>query len=138
MKRDYSVIVLLFILGPLCLYPVGCTKAGDGRANRSRTVELLYTLSKSLKAFDMEYQWAFDQYPFGSNAQILQTLRGKNPRKIIFLELSSQQVDSKSSQIIDSWNTPIRFTSRPDALPAICSAGPDRRFDTRDDLKPNE
>jgi hypothetical protein len=86
-------------------------------------------LKTACKSFLVEYK----MFPSGDNATITAALRGANPRRVIFIELNSRDVNSVG-EVVDPWGTPYRFTMENGQPPLIRSAGPDRAFDTKDDL----
>lgn len=73
------------------------------------------------------YYSEFSALPRGNTDDILKALQGDNPRKILFLEPSDTPMS-------DTWGTPYRVTGDKGTL-IVSSAGPDRHWDTGDDIK---
>ena len=73
------------------------------------------------------YHNEYSAIPKGSTADILKALQGDNPRRILFLEPSDTPMS-------DTWGTPYRVTADKGTL-IVSSAGPDRHWDTGDDIK---
>jgi ABC-type transport system involved in multi-copper enzyme maturation permease subunit len=86
------------------------------------------TTMKSLQIACESYFTEFGSYPSGSNREIVRTLCGDNPRKIIFLELASRDTNS-TGQVVDPWGTPYQFSFEA-SDPMISSAGPNQIFET--------
>ena len=65
-----------------------------------------------------EYKKNFGEFPAGSSSEVWNALSGDNPKKIG-----------------DPWGTPYAFVREPNPSDLkLRSAGPDRKFNTRDDL----
>jgi hypothetical protein len=62
----------------------------------------------------------------GSPAQILATLRGDNPRKIIFFDTVARCINGQG-ELIDPWGTPYRFDLSDAEKPRIWSCGRNRK-----------
>jgi type II secretory pathway pseudopilin PulG len=86
-----------------------------------------------LKTACESYRLTYDSFPSGDNAAITKALRGVNPRNIIFIELKSRNMNP-AGEVIDPWGTPYRFKLENGKKPVVQSAGPDRVFETKDDL----
>jgi len=81
-----------------------------------------------------EYAKANGGNPTGENVEFAAALLGTNPKKIAYLPASGPFLDS-SNQLIDRWGTPYFFHQISADHTEIMSAGPDRQFNTADDLK---
>lgn len=85
-----------------------------------------------------QYHNEFAIAPTGTASQILSQLIGNNERRIVFLQTGSETTN-RVGELCDPWGTPFQISidrtnpvTRDDI--AIRSAGPDRKFDTRDDV----
>lgn len=91
-----------------------------GRAERSQAHAAVTSMATAVKSYLTEYGFR----PEGDNAQITATLRGDNPRKIVFFEAPVKSYNP-SGELIDPWGTPCRFDlSGPETR--IWSCGRDR------------
>jgi hypothetical protein len=81
-----------------------------------------------------EYRRAYGEFPIGSNADISRTLRGDNPKKIIFVTPEELPINARG-ELIDTWQTPYFFHQISGSQMEIFSPGPDRQMWTADDLK---
>ena len=66
--------------------------------------------------------------PGGDNARILASLKGDNPRKIVFFETSAQFLNPKG-ELIDAWGTPLHFDNREGIEQRVWSNGRNRQDD---------
>lgn len=79
-------------------------------------------LSSALRGYWEEYHAA----PGGDAGHVLNTLRGENPRKIVFFAATASSVNSRG-EFVDLWGTPYHIdVSRPES-PRVWSCGPNRR-----------
>jgi hypothetical protein len=72
--------------------------------------------------------------PVGENVEIAAALLGNNPKRLAYLPSKGPFLDA-SGQLIDRWGTPYFFHQLSATQTEIMSAGPDRLFNTSDDLK---
>lgn len=72
--------------------------------------------------------------PVGENVEITAALMGENPKHLAYLPSKGPFLDS-AGQLIDRWGTPYFFHQLSATQTEIMSAGPDRQFNTGDDLK---
>jgi len=79
-----------------------------------------------------QYRDAIGSYPVGDNTSIIQSLSGKNPKQMVFIEWLSQDTDS-NGMFLDPWKNPYRLEVLQKDKVRITSAGPDRQFGTTDD-----
>ncbi|MEM6820356.1 MAG: hypothetical protein AAF558_00245 [Verrucomicrobiota bacterium] len=80
----------------------------------------------------LEYLEVFRKVPEGSNAEITQalaTLQKSRPA----LQGEELRIHA-SGQLVDPWGNAYRFTRKSEHSIKIDSAGPDRQFDTDDDI----
>ena len=72
--------------------------------------------------------------PVGENVEIAAALLGDNPKRLAYLPAKGPFLDA-SGQLIDRWGTPYFFHQLSATQTEIMSAGPDRQFNTGDDVK---
>ena len=70
--------------------------------------------------------------PVGDNREITDTLLGKNPNGIIFLQARHPAINAKG-ELCDRWGTPFHFHAESGRKMEVRSAGPDRKLWTPDD-----
>lgn len=75
----------------------------------------------------------FGGNPVGSNAEIVQALRGGNPGKANYLPQSALRLNG-SGEMIDKWGRPYFFHANSATEMEVRSAGPDGRLYTPDDI----
>lgn len=110
-----GLIVLFF------LFPTVMVERGSVPQERRDVVHL----AVGLEAYKDEY----GEFPAGEQAVILQALFGKNPRKIVFYEVSPKRLNSKG-EMADRWGTPYRIEIDAKTYrPHVSSAGKDRIFE---------
>ncbi|MDD5199193.1 MAG: hypothetical protein PHC88_05265 [Terrimicrobiaceae bacterium] len=119
-------------------------RTGDGFVVWPGAVEASQTLNQSGQSAreDMQavhtvladYHTVFGEVPPGGlNEEITRGLMGDNPKKIIFLRAKESDL-SASGELLDRWGTPYFFHKLSHDLIDLRSAGPDRKFWTRDDI----
>jgi hypothetical protein len=74
--------------------------------------------------------------PFVDNKQLTSALLGNNPRHIAFLSLAPKEVNS-DGEVVDRWGTPLRIIFEGASGIQVISAGPDKVFNTMDDIVSN-
>ena len=79
------------------------------------------------------YYSAFEKYPTGTDVQIFNALRGKNPRNFVFFDVGSRGVGT-NGELLDPWKTPYRIEFIAQTNFVIRSAGPDQKFGDKDDI----
>lgn len=99
-------------------------------ADKTRALTQLARIDRVLR----DYKRIYSEFPIGSNVDITRTLRGDNPKKIIFVTPDEAPIDSHG-QLIDAWQTPYFFHQLSGTTMEIFSPGPDRQMWTADDLK---
>lgn len=72
--------------------------------------------------------------PVGENVEIAAALLGDNPKKLAYLPAKGPFLNA-DGQLIDRWGTPYFFHQLSSNETEILSAGPDRQFNTGDDVK---
>lgn len=54
------------------------------------------------------YKSEFGTYPSGNQSQIIEALRGKNEKGIVFIEPAERQINQKG-EFVDSWGYPFQI-----------------------------
>jgi hypothetical protein len=80
-----------------------------------------------------DYRALAGENPVGTNAEIMKSLMGGNP-KGAQLGPSEGQTLNENGELLDRWGTPYFFHQLSKDLMEIHSAGPDRRMGNRDDI----
>src|SRR5688572_7419003 len=121
-KRVVAIIGLITILaGAVYLVKVYSSWRVNARtAKFNADVENLF-------AGLQQYKENVGSYPVGSNSEIIKTLQGNNPKKLIILVSRKAELNDKG-EILDPWGTPLRIYFS-DAGVLVRSAGANRRFD---------
>jgi hypothetical protein len=78
------------------------------------------------------YGQRFGGNPTGTNAEIVQALRGANQARANYLPQNARL--SEKGELIDTWGTPYFFHSNSALETEIRSAGPDKKLHTPDDI----
>ncbi|MBI5772164.1 MAG: hypothetical protein HZA89_00290 [Verrucomicrobia bacterium] len=73
------------------------------------------------------YKADFGAYPAGDTRTIWRSLRGENPKKMVFINFDSKSFSSEGD-LLDPWGTPYRLEFS-EGKPHVRSAGPNQRFD---------
>lgn len=81
-----------------------------------------------------DYRTIVGDNPVGSNAEIVKAVNGGNPRGARLGPPEGMTLNA-SGELVDSWGTPFFFHQMSATHMDITSAGPDRKFDTADDVK---
>ncbi len=71
--------------------------------------------------------------PVGDNREITDTLLGRNPNGIIFLQPGHRAINAKG-ELCDRWGTPFSFHAKSGIRMEVRSAGPDKKMRTPDDV----
>jgi hypothetical protein len=87
----------------------------------------IHALKSAMEIYKLEYA----QYPTGNIEEIVSTLSGGNPKKIIFLDWNSRPTGEREN-VVDPWGTPYRINTVSNEVFVTC-AGPDKKFGTDDD-----
>jgi hypothetical protein len=80
-----------------------------------------------------DYRTLMGENPSGTNAEIMKTVMGGNPKKAQ-LGPPEGQVVNGNGDLVDRWGTPYFFHQLSSTNMEIRSAGPDRILWTDDDL----
>lgn len=79
------------------------------------------------------YGQRFGGNPVGTNAEIVKTLNGGNPKGVRYLPQENLRLNDQG-ELIDIWGTPYFFHQLSAQKMEIRSAGPDKTLWTRDDI----
>lgn len=127
MRRGCVVIIMILSLVILVVSIFFFVVAWPEHKRRG-TSQNIYYFEKLLE----EYKADHGAYPKGGNGACVSALGGDNDRDKVYLSSGRGFVDD--GQFIDFYRTPLRFEYPEDARVRLISAGPDRVFDTEDDL----
>jgi hypothetical protein len=121
-KRIVAIVGFLAILaGAVYLVRVYSTWQVNARTKKFNTdVENLF-------AGLQQYKENVGSYPVGSNSEIIKSLQGNNPKKLIILVSRKAELNEKG-EMLDPWGTPLRIYFSGESV-LIRSAGANRRFD---------
>lgn len=111
--------ILFILLGPML--PMGCDPHRERFGNsvaRARVSQVCAALK--------QYRTEYGAMPAGSQAEIMNTLRGANPRKIVFFEARPQDFNQQG-EYIDAWGTPYHIDASTPDYPWAYSYGPDKQ-----------
>ncbi len=93
-----------------------------------------FNLMEQVQTAILNYQLEYDAPPPGkTNAELIRALSGDNPRNIEFLNLKPDEIDPQGN-LLDAWGTPFLIKVIDPKHPLIQSAGPDKQWDSSDDL----
>jgi hypothetical protein len=129
--RKYPLLHLAWLLASVAVFaPIFLAHREMRFSTRARTVSSMSQIHSAILSYETE----FGIPPKGkNNAEITQELVGNNPRTIPFLAPMPRDLNGKK-ELIDSWGTPFRISILDPKNPLIQSAGPDRKWNTSDDL----
>lgn len=80
-----------------------------------------------------DYRTIAGENPVGTNAEIMKTLMGDNPRNAVLGPPEGMSLNAEG-ELLDAWGTPYFFHQISADVMEIISAGPDKRRGTEDDL----
>jgi type II secretory pathway pseudopilin PulG len=111
------LLLLLFVVFQ-SIWPGGMNRTAMKRAEAKVAVT---NLSAALQSYDTEY----GSLPTGTNAEIMNALRGANPHKIAFFESRADRFD-KIGAFLDPWGTPYHIDLSDPKVPKVHSSGKDK------------
>jgi hypothetical protein len=122
----------------------GMVSTPEGRHVNSEAVEVASRINspdaaeeedlESVAALLSYYRLFFKMNPVADdNASVTRALTGSNPSGMILLPPDHPSIDGEG-RLLDRWGTPFFFHAMSEKQMEIFSAGPDRKFDTGDDL----
>ena len=118
-------IALICVVISLCLLPVLLVPANHRTPQRERAASAGSRVIDAMHRYRKEY----GHWPSGTQAEIIQALRGDNEKAIVFLDLPAEQLTA-GGELPDPWGTPYRIAADPQSKWArVHSAGPDGVFD---------
>ncbi|MEO1844642.1 MAG: hypothetical protein ABGZ37_10240 [Akkermansiaceae bacterium] len=80
------------------------------------------------------YQQRLSRVPTGGlNEEIVGSLRGRNPWKLVYIGEENAELNEKG-ELLDRFGTPYYFHPISETRIDVRSAGPDRKFWTEDDV----
>ena len=94
------------------------------------TTERKQAAARGMKLVDAlaRHYKEYGQWPAGEHVDVIKTLRGENPKGIVFLDVPQANVTERG-ELSDPWGTPYRLSiDRRTRRAMVHSAGPDRRF----------
>jgi hypothetical protein len=100
----------------------------------SRTQMELDQIRKGILSYETEYG---NPPPPSDNREMMQILQGFNPHKTQFLASEPWEFNAKEEPV-DAWGTRLRISVVDPKNPLVQSAGPDKKWDTADDLTGDE
>lgn len=80
-----------------------------------------------------DFHTLMGENPVGTNAEIMQAMRGGNPRQAQLGPPEGMNLNGQG-ELVDQWNTPYFFHQLSRDVMEVHSAGPDRVFGTKDDM----
>ncbi|MEQ1747840.1 MAG: type II secretion system protein GspG [Prosthecobacter sp.] len=80
-----------------------------------------------------DYRTLMGSNPTGTNAEIIQSVNGGNPKQAKLGPPEGQQINARG-ELIDAWGTAYFFHQKSASDMEIHSAGPDKQFGTSDDV----
>ena len=80
-----------------------------------------------------DYRTLYHENPVGTNAEIMKTLMGENPKQARLGPPEGQTL-SAAGELLDRWGTPYFFHQLSSDLTEVRSAGPDKTMWTSDDI----
>src|SRR5258706_12884151 len=122
MKRIVLVIGLITILAGVG-WVVRAWTSFRVNARSQRLSDDVVSLFEALQ----KYKENVGTYPAGSNAEIVKSLKGRNPKNVIILISHKMELNEKG-EFVDPWGTPLRIYFS-DSGVMVRSAGQNRRFD---------
>ena len=118
----FALAILFLLVVISLLFPLGSRSGRYGNgAKRADAGNGASSLVSALKAYQTEY----GGMPSGDHARIIATLRGDNPKKIIFFEAAETRF-SAGGEFLDPWKTPYRIGAQNPLFPWAYSCGKNR------------
>jgi hypothetical protein len=116
----FFVVLLLAMLAPVHNY---------GGASKKVMCRIeLSDLRTALNAYHDKYS----NYPSGQNSNIVSSLAGDNPQKVVFLNF--RRTMEHPNEMADPWETPYQIQFFQQTNYIIRSAGKDKIFGDKDDI----
>jgi hypothetical protein len=126
-KWQYAVLGTISLVAVICLF-VFHHRPPD--LHKIKTVDQL----NRIRAAILNYEATYSGPPATTdNAPLMRILERDNPQKTIFIVFNHGE-RNKQGEAIDAWGTPVRISLDDPANPQVQSAGPDKIWDTKDDI----
>jgi hypothetical protein len=100
----------------------------------SKTQTELDQISKGILSYETEYG---NPPPPTDDRELMQVLQGFNPHKTQFITSEPWELNSKEEPV-DTWGNRLRISLTDPKNPLVQSAGPDKKWNTADDLTGEE
>jgi hypothetical protein len=114
-----ACLILAVFIMPVFLTPAS-RHSPEGRQAAARGMKVVDAMTRHYKEYG--------EWPAGSHADVIKTLRGENAKGIVFLEVAHGSV-TESGELVDPWGTPYRLSiDQRTRRATVHSAGPDRTF----------
>ena len=127
MRRGCIILVIISAL-VIMVVSVSFFVLNWPETKKRGTSQVIYVLEKALEEFHKDQS----KYPEGGNPQITEALYGNNDREKIYLLPASAL--TRDGELCDLFKRPLRFRTEQDGSITIDSSGPDKIFDTDDDI----
>jgi len=101
-----------------------------GSSREARTAATMSQIQIAILAYQTEYNMP---PPGKDNATLIRELITDNPRSIVFLNLRPTDMNARG-EALDAWGTPFHISLADPQDPLIQSAGPDKKWNTPDDM----
>jgi hypothetical protein len=112
------------VVGIIVMFGVMLLSSRTGHIDTVRRIDV--ETAQICTALEL-YKAEFGAFPVGDSAAVLRSLRGQNPRQIVFFQCRAESV-SPDGGLLDPWGTPYKvYFSGDQAL--VRSAGPNKQFD---------
>ncbi len=134
--RPIIKLALAFLVLGLLFFMYLVTQAMnsiDATANHHHDSAMASMIETACLSYLTEYNRLPPSY---DNQKLTAALLGDNSRHIAFISLSKDQLDS-DNEMVDRWGTPLRINFQGATGVQVISAGPDRLFNTADDIVVN-
>lgn len=135
--RSFFLRLMDFIfigLGLLFLLALLPSRGGPTKAVKIAATEIqMHQIETAFLSYQAEYGTI---PPARNQAELMKDLLGDNPRQITFLNLRARDQDAEG-HVLDIWGTPFCLTILDSQHLQILSAGPDKIWQTPDDLHSN-
>ncbi len=118
-----AVAVITFVIVVAAVMDIIGGTAGRSRAEVEAKNRALW-FATALESYKIDC----DEYPHGAPSEIMRSLLGNNPRKMIYFEAPAKDFNEKG-ELIDPWQTPYRVEFGDFPRPHVSSAGRNKVFD---------
>ncbi len=136
LKGPAIIIVICGLMLVLLLAVLAAVLPTGGRtqAKIAKTKNIMLQIDNAFVTYGVEYD---DHLPPAKDqAGLIKNLTKDNPRGIVFLSLEAKDINAQG-EALDAWGTPLHMTVVDSQHLEIRSAGPDKTWQTKDDLDAN-